>query len=83
MSVEAGKKANIPVTLCGELAGNLQATKILIGLGINKFSVSPTIIPQLKMRIREIDFKFAEEVALRAISSSDGIAVRKLIASTH
>lgn len=79
MTTDAGSKANIPVSLCGELAGNLSATEILIGLGVKKFSVSPVIIPQLKMKIREINAKAAQELASKALLCSDGIGVRKLL----
>ncbi len=53
ITAEAAKKNNIPVSVCGELAGHAAATSLLIGLGINELSVSPPILLELKKRVRE------------------------------
>ena len=61
-TVESAMANNISVSICGELAGHAAATSLLIGLGIRELSVSPSIIPELKNRIRHI--KYSDSVKL-------------------
>jgi phosphotransferase system enzyme I (PtsI) len=69
---------NIPVSICGELAGHSAATILLIGMGITELSVSPPIMLELKKRIREINYVSAKELAdeLLTISNCDKIRER-------
>jgi len=53
-TVEAGHANGIKVSLCGEMAGDLKATALLIGLGIDALSMTPTAIPVVKERIRRL-----------------------------
>lgn len=43
------------VGLCGELAGNLDATPLLVGLGLDELSVAPPLVPAVKAAVRECD----------------------------
>ena len=46
--IDAGIKNNIPVALCGEMAGDINYTKLLLGLGLKSFSMHPSAIPEIK-----------------------------------
>ncbi|RCS40661.1 phosphoenolpyruvate--protein phosphotransferase [Bremerella cremea] len=46
--IEACNQANIPVTLCGEMAGQPRAFLLLLGMGLRSFSMSPAFIPTIK-----------------------------------
>lgn len=63
---EVGQKANIPVAICGEMAGDPSFIPILLGLGFNELSMNPKSIPAIKNRIRNISVAetktFIEEV---------------------
>ena len=50
MTIEAGRRANIPVGMCGEMAGDPQFTRLLIGMGLREFSMQPGSL----LEIREI-----------------------------
>ncbi len=63
MTVEAAKKKNIPVSVCGEIAGHAAAAGLLVGLGVDELSVSASILPELKMRIRESTYSDAVKIA--------------------
>ncbi len=52
MTVVAAEQHGKPLTLCGELAARADATSILIGLGLRRFSVSPHQLAPLKERVR-------------------------------
>jgi phosphotransferase system enzyme I (PtsI) len=48
MTIEAGQKCNIPVTLCGEMAGDSRYVRVLLGLGLTEFSMPPNLILETK-----------------------------------
>jgi len=56
MACKAGQKANIPVAMCGEMAGDCDMTELLLGLGVTKLSASATLIPAVKAKIRGINY---------------------------
>ncbi len=56
LTVEAARKHDIHVGVCGEMAGDPLSVPILIGLGIDEFSVSPNVIPEVKRIIRSVTF---------------------------
>lgn len=51
--VKAGKKAKIPVCLCGEMAAEQSLTEKLLEVGIEKLSVNSVLVPQIKQRVRQ------------------------------
>ncbi|RJX74359.1 phosphoenolpyruvate--protein phosphotransferase [Vibrio sinensis] len=51
----AGNKAGIPVSMCGEMAGDTKATDLLLQLGLRKFSASASVLPALKEQVRTVD----------------------------
>jgi phosphocarrier protein FPr len=52
-TIEAARAAGIPVTLCGEVAADTKATRLLLDLGFEEFSVSAPLIPGLKRAIAQ------------------------------
>jgi len=50
----AGLRARIPVSICGEIAGDPRFTALLMGLGLREFSMAPYSIPRVKQRIRKM-----------------------------
>jgi phosphotransferase system enzyme I (PtsI) len=59
-SVRAAARAHIPVSLCGELASNPLAVPILIGLGIQELSCTPSAVPIVKEIVHGLDYGDAE-----------------------
>lgn len=62
MVVEAGEKAEIPVIVCGEMAGSPLYVPILIGLGVSELSMNINSIPRVKRIISNIAFEEAHEI---------------------
>ena len=46
--IKAGRMNNIPVSLCGEMAGDINFTRLLLGMGLQSFSMHPRAIPEVK-----------------------------------
>ena len=63
MTIKNGHKAGIPVAMCGEMAGNILAICILLGLGLDEFSVSCGAISKVKYHIRNTTYAAAQEFA--------------------
>jgi len=67
------------VGLCGELAGELLAIPILLGLGLDEFSMNPPAIPYAKLLIRSISMENAREVAVKALDQPGDAEIRTLV----
>ena len=53
--IDVAKKANIDVSLCGELAGDSRFAPLLLGLGLESFSMNSILIPAVKHVVRNSD----------------------------
>jgi phosphoenolpyruvate-protein phosphotransferase (PTS system enzyme I) len=51
---EAAHKHDIWFGICGEAAGDIELTPLLIGLGVDELSVSPALVPRVKSAIRAL-----------------------------
>lgn len=67
------------VGLCGELAGDSLAVPLLLGLGIDEFSVTPRRIPVIKQIIRTMKLTECQVIASKARRLTSGKEVRKLL----
>ncbi len=63
--LRAGKRFSIETSLCGEIAGDVTYTMLLIGLGLRTLSLVPTQIPDVKRVIRSVDIAQCERLARR------------------
>ncbi len=54
-TIRAGQNADIPVSLCGEMAGNVRYTKLLLGLGLRHFSMDATYLLDVKEHVLDTD----------------------------
>jgi phosphocarrier protein FPr len=78
-TIEAGRGAGIGVALCGELAADPVATPLLLGLGLEEFSVSAPLIPELKRAISSWSVPEAESVSREALAMDSCQSVRRLL----
>lgn len=80
-ATEAGQRAGIPVSICGEMAADPQYTALLIGLGIRELSVGPASVARIKARLRELSLKQAIAEADAILRQSDPAAIRAMVAA--
>ncbi len=66
--IRAGNRANISVSLCGELGADIEFVILLVGMGLRTLSITPHSIPEVKKVIRGIDISEAQKVARRVMS---------------
>jgi len=55
MTLKAGRHADIPVSMCGEMASDPMYTRLLLGMGLSYFSVPATTLLEIKSIINEAD----------------------------
>jgi len=66
------------VGVCGEIASDMEAIPILVGLRIDEFSVAPLFVPRVKGVIRSLTYREAKEIALKALKMKTADDVRKM-----
>ena len=84
--IDAGIKNNIPVALCGEMAGDINYTKLLLGLGLKSFSMHPSAIPEIKNIIINSnlpDLKIAVKKIIDNDDTNEKIQLVQRLNNTH
>ena len=66
--IRAGNRADIPVSVCGEMAGEPLYTLLLLGLGLGTFSMNGPDVPEVKKVIRSTTLDHARQVARKVMS---------------
>ena len=69
-TIGAGRSAGIPVAMCGEMAGDVRYTRLLLGLGLTEFSVHPAALLEIKHIVTHTDVRHAETLAEEFLSDS-------------
>jgi len=75
----AAWRANIPVSLCGEIAGDRRATSLLIGLGLRELSMSPLRLPGVKHEITQTSLAQALTLSEAVMNKTDEGEIRALM----
>ncbi len=65
--IQAGRRAQTPVAMCGEMAGSPIYTELLLGLGLRELSMAPKEIPEIKRVIRRTSLKRCEGIARKVL----------------
>ena len=65
--------------MCGELAGDEHATLLLLGMGLDEFSVSAISVPRIKKLIRNVNFQDAKALADKALQQPTAAQIERLI----
>ncbi|MFC7334854.1 phosphoenolpyruvate--protein phosphotransferase [Rhodocista pekingensis] len=78
-TVEAATRAGIPVSVCGEMAGDPRYTALLLGLGVRELSMSPGNLPLVKRRVRSLDLVEATRRARVIMEQSDSGRIAALL----
>ncbi len=77
--VDAGRDAGIPVSVCGEMAGDPRLALLLLGMGVECFSMSPACLPEVKRAFRRASLEEWRAIAGEALRMSNARAVSELL----
>jgi phosphotransferase system enzyme I (PtsI) len=78
-TAEAALRARIPISVCGEIAGDPRYTALLLGLGVRELSMAWPALPRVKQRIRSIDLLAATRRARMIMDQSDSGRIAALL----
>jgi phosphotransferase system enzyme I (PtsI) len=69
--IRTAEKARVPVALCGEMAGDLSLTRLLLGLGLRQYSMHSAHLLDVKQRILQSSVSQVKSLALRMLREND------------
>lgn len=65
--ISTAERTNIPVSMCGEMAGDPNLTRLLLGMGLRQFSMYPAQIPAVKQKIKQSDISEITPIVRRIL----------------
>lgn len=78
-TVQAARQGGIPVSLCGEMAGDLLCAPLLIGFGVDELSMRPAMISQVKRLLRHVSVEDLRQLSAQVLRCEDSEQVRALL----
>jgi phosphoenolpyruvate-protein phosphotransferase (PTS system enzyme I) len=80
-TIDAAAAAKIPVGMCGEMAGDIRYTRLLLGLGLRQFSTHPSLLLELKNIVNNTDVSRVEKSARLALETTNPDELKTLLAT--
>lgn len=80
-ATEAALRLRLPVSLCGEMAGNPKLTPLLLGLGLRTLSMNASSIPRVKQVVRSLDIGDCARLARRVMEQAEPRRIAELVES--
>jgi phosphoenolpyruvate-protein phosphotransferase len=78
-ATEAALRMRMPVSVCGEMAGNPRLTPLLLGLGLRSFSMNAASVPRVKQAVRAVDIDACTRLARRVMEQSDAAVIAEMV----
>ena len=75
----SAEKAHIPVSMCGEVAGDPHLTRLLLGMGLRQFSMHPAQIPEVKQKIKQSDISELAPIVRRIMRLEESAKIQEQI----
>lgn len=79
MTIAAGSRAGLDVSLCGQMSGNPTYTMLLLGLGLRQLSVPPKALLEIKKICRSADIAQCEAIARRALAMESAREIKTML----
>jgi phosphotransferase system enzyme I (PtsI) len=79
IAIRATDRVGKPVNVCGQMSGNPTYTMLLLGLGLRRFSTTPSAIPELKKLIRSLSICQCEAVAERVMGMENARDIKNYV----
>jgi phosphoenolpyruvate-protein phosphotransferase len=78
-ATEAALRLRMPVSVCGEMAGNPKLVPLLLGLGLRSLSMNASSIPRVKQAVRNLNIDDCARFARRVMEQSDPARIAQLV----
>jgi phosphotransferase system enzyme I (PtsI) len=77
--IGAANKANVPISVCGEMAGELAYTRLLLGLGLRQFSMNSAQLLATKQRVLTTSLPEIMPLTLKLLRSDDPLKIQDML----
>ena len=77
--ITTANKAGLPVSVCGEMAGELPYTRLLLGLGLRQFSMFSAQVPSVKQRVLTTNLPEIAALTQKILRADDPLKIRDLL----
>jgi phosphoenolpyruvate-protein phosphotransferase (PTS system enzyme I) len=81
--IRTSDKAKVPVALCGEMAGDITLTRLLLAFGLRQYSMHSAHLLDVKQVVLKSDFTKLKPLALRMLRTSDPEKLQALLAKLN
>ncbi|MFA6313023.1 MAG: phosphoenolpyruvate--protein phosphotransferase [Sterolibacterium sp.] len=81
LTIERCERADLPVAVCGEMAGDASLTRLLLGMGLRQFSMHPSQLLEVKQQILRSDFSRLRAKVARLLRFDDAALIREQLVS--
>jgi phosphotransferase system enzyme I (PtsI) len=82
-TIQTATRGGCPVAVCGEMAGDLQLTRLLLGLGLRNFSMHPSQLLPIKERILRTRLADVQTMAQRILHTTDPAKTRDMLSELN
>ncbi|MCR4302631.1 MAG: phosphoenolpyruvate--protein phosphotransferase [Gallionella sp.] len=77
--IGASNRSGVPVSVCGEMAGETAYTRLLLGIGLRRFSMYPAQVPIIKQRVLTTSLPEIAGLTQRILRADDPMKIRELL----
>lgn len=78
-TVQLAKQFNLPLSVCGEMASDPIAVVLLMGMGVQRLSMSAAKLPRIKWLIRNVECNWAQDILQHCLSLDDVKDIRSFV----
>jgi phosphotransferase system enzyme I (PtsI) len=79
MSIQAADRKPVPINMCGQMSGSSLYTMLLLGMGLRRFSVTPSAIPEIKNICRGVTIAECQAIAARVLTMENARDVKSYL----
>ncbi len=77
--ISTANKFGVPVSVCGEMAGELAYTRLFLGMGLRQFSMSSSQVPAIKQRVLTTSLPEIAAITQKIQRADDPLKIRELL----
>jgi phosphotransferase system enzyme I (PtsI) len=78
-TIATANKAGVPIAVCGEMAGDVSLTRLLLGFGLRQFSMHPAYLLTVKQQVLRTDIPAITGLTQKILKADDPEKVRELL----
>ena len=83
LSAESAKKVGVPISVCGEMAGDTMFTSLLLGMGIDRLSMSISRILKVKQFIENVNYEEVKKIYDEILNQDDSVRIKQILKSYY